>query len=366
MKYNPFKFGTIVDGEYFTNRVKETEQIKSVLNSENHLVILSPRRYGKTSLITKVVSEMNRPYMHLDLQLLTGEQDLAEQLLKKICNLYPFQKVKQALKRFRLVPSLNINPLTNEISVSFGSISSIEPVLEDTIQLLDIMGVPGKKLIVIFDEFQDILRLGSNLDRKLRSLMQFHKNVNYIFLGSQESMIRELFEKKKSPFFNFGQVMPLSKIPCDEFSAFLIERLKTICSIAETLADQILMITSAHPFYTQQLAFNVWNLLSQGQTSEGVVDEAVKELIQYHDADYERLWNTLISTDRKILIGMAMSDDSPLSNAFTLHNQISSNSTIFSGLKRLMTSGFVCRVDSKYQIDDPFFVRWIIMRRNRI
>ena len=160
--------------------------------------------------------------------------------------------------------------------------------------------------------------------------------------------------------------MPLSKIPCDEFSAFLIERLKTVCSIAETLADQILMITSAHPFYTQQLAFNVWNLLSQGQTSEGVVDEAVKELIQYHDADYERLWNTLISTDRKILIGMAMSDDSPLSNAFTLHNQISSNSTIFSGLKRLMTSGFVCRVDSKYQIDDPFFVRWIIMRRNRI
>ena len=79
---NPFKFGTIVDGEYFTNRVKETAQIKSVLASENHLVMLSPRRYGKTSLITKVVSELDRPFVHLDLQLLTGEQDLAEQLLK--------------------------------------------------------------------------------------------------------------------------------------------------------------------------------------------------------------------------------------------------------------------------------------------
>ncbi|MDD2229126.1 MAG: hypothetical protein PHY48_06940 [Candidatus Cloacimonetes bacterium] len=82
---NPFKFGTIVDGEYFTNRVKETAQIKSVLASENHLVMLSPRRYGKTSLITKVVSELDRPFVHLDLQLLTGEQDLAEQLLKKVC-----------------------------------------------------------------------------------------------------------------------------------------------------------------------------------------------------------------------------------------------------------------------------------------
>lgn len=366
MKKNPFKFGTIVDGEYFTNRVKETEKIKSVLASENHLVILSPRRYGKTSLITKVVSEIDRPFIHLDLQLLTGEQDLAEQLVKKICKLYPFQKVKQLVKRFRIMPSLNVNPLTNEINISFGAISSTEPVLDDSINVLDIISSQERKLIVIFDEFQDILRLGSNLDRRLRSLMQFHKNVNYVFLGSQESMIRELFEKKKSPFFNFGLVMPLSKIPRSEFEAFLIERIESLSANAELIAGQILEITNAHPFYTQQLAFNVWNFLEQDRNQENVVDQAVKELIQYHDADYERLWNTLIGTDRKILIGLATREESPLSNAFAQNNLIGSQSTIFSGLKRLMTNGFVCRSDSKYQIDDPFFVQWIITRRKGI
>jgi len=366
MTTNPFKFGTIVDGEYFTNRVKETLQIKSVLNSENHLVILSPRRYGKTSLITKVVSELDRPFLHLDLQFLTGEQDLAEQLLKKICKLYPFQRIKQAVKGFRLIPSLNVNPLTNEINVSFGSISSAVPVMEDTINVLDSISARGKKLIVVFDEFQDVLRLGANLDRRLRAIMQFHKNVNYVFLGSQESMIRELFEKKRSPFFNFGLVMPLSKIPHQEFEAFLIDRLIGLSPQAELLAQQILAISDAHPFYTQQLAFNVWTFLCQGHNPNTAVDEAVKELVQYHDADYERLWNTMNSTDRKILIGLALSDDGPLSKAFAQDYLIDSQSTIYSGLKRLMTSGYVCRTDSKYQIDDPFFVRWIISRREGI
>ena len=65
---NPFKFGTVVDGEYFTDRIEELKHVKSILNSENHLVLISPRRYGKTSLILKAAKETSRPLLFLNLE----------------------------------------------------------------------------------------------------------------------------------------------------------------------------------------------------------------------------------------------------------------------------------------------------------
>jgi len=95
---NPFKFGSIVDNLYFTNRVEELEQIKSILDSEVHLTMMSPRRYGKTSLIMKAIKEINRPVILLDMQVVTSEIDFAEQLLKKIHKLFAYEKIKTLLK----------------------------------------------------------------------------------------------------------------------------------------------------------------------------------------------------------------------------------------------------------------------------
>lgn len=109
----------------FTNRVKELKQIKSLLQSQNHLILISPRRYGKTSLVTKVLSDLDRPFIFLNLQLITDVSDFAAQLLKRIYRIYPFERLKQLVKNFRIVPSLIMNPLTNEVEISFqGSHSS--------------------------------------------------------------------------------------------------------------------------------------------------------------------------------------------------------------------------------------------------
>ena len=104
---NPFKFGTIVESQYFTNRAKELDQIISILNSDVHLIIMSPRRYGKSSLIIKAIKEINRPAIILDMQIVTSVLDFAEQLLKKIHNLFPYQKIKAFLKSFRIIQKRN-------------------------------------------------------------------------------------------------------------------------------------------------------------------------------------------------------------------------------------------------------------------
>ena len=86
---NPFKFGSVVDSPYFINRQEEIEKVNSYMNSENHLIIISPRRFGKSSLVNKVMKEIERPFILLDMQLVTTAEDFAAQLLRRIYRLYP-------------------------------------------------------------------------------------------------------------------------------------------------------------------------------------------------------------------------------------------------------------------------------------
>lgn len=362
---NPFKFGSIVEGPYFTNRADEVEKVRSVLSSENHIIIISPRRYGKTSLIYKVLKEFQRPSIMLDLQLITTPEDFASQLLKRIYRVYPFEKIKQFVKHFRVIPTISINPLTNEIDVSFKPSTSAFTSLEDVLNLMYKFSSARKRLIIIFDEFQEVKRIGKGLDRHLRSIMQRHKNINYVFLGSQESLIRDIFEKKKSSFYHFGYLFSLGKISRSDFCSYLTTRFKKISKDYTSIVDSILEITNSHPYYTQQLAFTVWEILEKDSSAKVPVESGIKELIIYHDVDYERLWNTINRTDMKILIGMSSGDISPLSAGFTQRFDTGASSTVFSGLKRLMQNGYIVKLESGYEIDDPFFKMWIRERRAR-
>ncbi len=364
---NPFKFGSIVEEPYFMNRVEETQKVKSILSSANHLIVISPRRYGKTSLMNKVAKSLNRPYIILDLQLITTKSDFASQLLKRIYRIYPAQKLKDLIKNFRIAPSITLNPLSNEIDISYKAATSetAQTALEDVLNLLDKLGRSKKNPIIIFDEFQEVKRIGANLDRFLRSVIQHHKNINYVFLGSQESLIREIFEKKKSPFYHFGYLLPLDKIPYNEFLLFLSKNLKELTGANNIISEKILEITKCHPYYTQQLAFTVWELLFKNSKIKYPVETAVDELMRHHDVDYERLWNTINRTDMKILIGMSISESSPLSEKFSKQHETGPSSTVFSSLKRLMQNGFIVKSSSGYEMDDPFFSRWIKERRQR-
>jgi uncharacterized protein len=363
MEGNPFKFGSVVEGKFFTNRINEIENVRSLLKSENHLIMVSPRRFGKTSLLMKVVSDLNRPFLYIDLQMVLSVNDLAAQLLKRLYRNYPFERVRQLVRRFRITPSITLNPVTNEVDITFQASLSGTTIIEDVLNTMEKLSTRNRKLIVIMDEFQQVTNLDKDLPAKLRAVMQHHKKINYVFMGSQESLIREIFEKKKSPFYHFGIVFLLGKIPELEFKSFISDRLHSLSGGREALADKILAVTGGHPYYTQQLAFYVWETLNRNKRADNPLEQALSDLGRTHDMDYERLWNTINRTDRKILTGLAASDHPPLSSAFCLENQIESTSTAYSGLLRLSQRGFLIKVDDKYQIDDPFFKLWIIKKR---
>ena len=360
---NPFKFGSIVDTPYFIDRQEEIERVKSYLASENHLIIISPRRFGKSSLIDKVMREIDRPFILLDMQLITTAEDFAAQMLKRVHRLYPFEKIKQVIRNFKIIPNISLNPLNNEVDISFQSGSPGSILVEDVLNLIEKLSKQAKKTIIVFDEFQDIKNIDKLLDRQLRSIIQYHKKINYVFLGSQESLMRDIFEKKKSPFYHFGTLMPLAKIPHQDFINYLSQGFKIVSGTAQQIAKEILVITRAHPYYTQQLAFYVWELVNRHKNLKQPVETACDEIIQHHDIDYERLWNTLNRTDMKILIGMSVSETSPLSSDFSKNHFDGATSTIFSSLKRLTLNSLVIKTESGYEIDDPLFKRWLIKRR---
>jgi uncharacterized protein len=363
MKTNPFKFGSIVDGPYFTDREEELVQIASYLKSENHLILISPRRFGKTSLIRKIVNKSDRRNIFIDLQVVLSVEDFASQLLKRIYRIYPVEKLKNYIKSFRLIPAVSINPVTGEPEISFKPGSRELAPLEDVLNLIEKLGTGKNKIIVVMDEFQDIFRIGDGLDRFLRSVMQNHSHINYVFMGSSESMIREIFEKKSSPFYRFGTLMTLGKIPADIFKHFLEEKFAVISEKGTEISDGIISITDCHPYYTQQLAFTVWEILVRSGYSSEIISYAAAEIVRSHDNDYERLWNSFNRTDMMVLNGMSLENISPLSDEFSKLYGTGASSTVFSSLKRLAHKGILIKDGSAYIIDDPFFKRWIIMRR---
>lgn len=360
---NPFKFGSIVDEPYFTNRKEELKRVGSILSSHVHLILMSPRRYGKSSLIRKILKELDRPSIMLDMQVVTSEIDFAEQLMKKISKLNPLQKIKNSIKSFRFVPNLSINPASDELSVSFEPSKSSDHILEDVLNLSDKI-FTKKRSIVVFDEFQEIRKISPHFETRLRSILQHHSNTNYVFLGSQESLMREIFEQKSNPFYHFGYLFKLSKIPVDEFRQFLEERFEPVTGNFKEIAGAILKFTDGHPQYTQHLAFQVWeNLILSGDFEDPVLT-AVEQIIEFHNVDYERWWNSLNRTDMKVMIGLTFSDDLPMSKEFFHRFDIGSSSTVYSSLKRLLRNGYLVKVKEYYEIDDPFFKHWIFRRRN--
>lgn len=349
---NPFKFGTIVEGDYFTDRVKEIGYIKHLMDSENHLILISPRRFGKTSLVKKAVEELHRPYIFLNMQKVVSPADFAAVLLKEIFKKHQWEKLKHELARFRIIPTITVNPLGESVEVSFRPTTDATVALEDVFALLDRINDNHNRLIVIFDEFQEITGFEKGIDKHLRAIMQEQKGINYILLGSQESMMTEIFERKKSPFYHFGMLMHLSKIPYNDFHSYITERLpKNTESVSEDIAEEILTITGCHPYYTQQLASQVWIILTYGEKQKDVVGLAVKQLTQIHDLDFERLWLNFNNTDKRVMQtlcrGIKIYEDKSLPA-----------STIYSSIKRLMRMGYIMRID-EYEVEDPFFKQWI-------
>ena len=349
---NPFKFGTIVEENYFTDRVEEVAYISQFVNSPNHLVLISPRRFGKSSVVEKAVKQSGRKHITINLQQVTSVADLSAKLLREFFKIHPLERVRHLITHFRIIPTLTTNPITGLMDVSFQPTADATVLLEDVMNLIENAHTEEDRIVVVLDEFQEILDIAPRLDKKLRAIMQEQKHINYILLGSQESMMTDIFEKKKSPFYHFGELMRLSKLPREDFYQYLSERLAPCFPDKyEDLSNQILDYTACHPYYSQQLAANIWQIGIMKLETDSPLEAAVNHIVTTHSLDYERLWMNFNRTNKWIL--------QHLSVGTPLQTGEYRTSTIYSALKKLQKDGYVIYSDH-YEIEDPFYRQWIV------
>lgn len=353
---NPFKFGTIVEDDFFTDRVEEMAYITQFVNSANHLVLISPRRFGKSSLVAKAIRQTGRKHITINLQQVVSVSDFSAKLLREFFAVHPLERVRHLITHFRIVPTISMNPITGSTDVTFQPGVDSMILIEDVLELIEKAHTEDDRIIVVLDEFQEIRDLAPKFDKQLRSIMQKQKNINYILLGSQESMMTDIFENKKSPFYHFGELLRLSKLPRTDFYDYLSNRLKDVFpKNYDELSNRILDYTDCHPYYSQQLAANVWQI-GVLQPEEGApFEKAITHIVTSHGLDYERLWMNFNRTNKWIMQTLALGRSLQTSEYRT--------STIYSALKRLQKDGYVI-YSNHYELEDPFFKEWI-SRNNR-
>lgn len=270
-----FKYGSPVIGDDFIDRIKHIPIFRSYLDNNQHVMIKAPRRFGKTSLV-KHIFEHNKKYhyIYIDIKRAVTLKSLSNQILDKAYNFVGIDNfVRQAKNKIlALSKSLKNIKLENIGEITLEYIHNEEDELELLLHSLDTVNkIAIKKDInikFVFDEFQDIIYF-SKIDilDKLRSYMQHHTNITYVFIGSIESIMTKIFQNKSSSFFHFTAIMQLDGLNIDEVLIYVYDvfNKENIKYDKQSIKD-LLIFTNGHPDYSIKLLSYLY--LRTGRTNE--------------------------------------------------------------------------------------------------
>lgn len=301
----PFIYGTSVEGDNFTDRVKETKRLKLDFENGLNTILISPRRMGKTSLVAKVskmIDNEDIKIVHMDIYDCRSEYDFLNRFASAILKATAgkMDMVASTIKEFltRVVPTLkfSLDP-ASEFSLSLG----ITPEIYQPDEILNLPEVIAKKrgihIIVCIDEFQQIGEFPDslNVQKRMRSAWQHHKNASYCMYGSKKHLMMKLFQNKRMPFYKFGETMFLERIPTEDWVEFIQKRFESRGkSISEDYALRICQITDRHSSYVQELSWDVFaetdDIVNEESFSEGV-----RELLRQNSALFQSKIETLTS-----------------------------------------------------------------------
>lgn len=370
MKDSPFIYGTIVSIQSFTNREAESAKLQSNLLNGINTTIISPRRWGKSSLVEKVIIDINKKdkktkTVIIDLFSVSSEEEFLEQFAREVikASSSKWQEWMSSGKEFfkKLIPklSLGIHP-TTDFSLSFDW-HELKKNSDEVLNLPETIAKKrGIKFIICLDEFQNLSSFNDYLffEKKLRACWQRHKSVTYCLYGSKRHMMTDIFNNPSKPFYRFGDIMLLQKIETKKWVSFICKSFAaTDKQIDEKTAGIIPLVMKNHSWYVQQLAHYAWNVTHKRATTTEIYT-ALKELINANTPLYQKETESISRTQLNLLKAVAKDEIQFTSTAVMNKHQLGTPRNVSKNKTVLINNDIIHEINNKFEFVDPAFELW--------
>lgn len=367
---SPFQFGTLATEKNFIDRVEERAELKQMLSSGIHLTLISPRRWGKSSLVKKAMDELTAErkdirVCFLDAFSINTVDEFYESFAAGVIACAS-NKIEKALKDARvylggLVPGISIGDGLNDIlSISLR----YQPQDQDKLELLNlperIARDKGIRMIVCIDEFQQLANLNgyAELEGKMRSVWQHQTHVSYCFYGSKKHMMLDIFGDSQKPFYRFSNIMFMPKIKKADWIPFIEQGFSSTGKyISREYAIRICDVTDCHSWYLQQLCYFIWYATDREVTAS-ILETAVRRLVDINAPMFISDTEKLTPSQREMLKAIALGEKQLSSESVLSRYRLGNPNTIVRNKKALQEKSFVEQEGGNLVFSDPVFLLW--------
>ncbi len=370
MENKPFIFGVATSGENFTDRKKETDRLLLNFRHGVNTVLISPRRWGKTSLVQKacrLAQSDKLKIVYLDIFACRSDRDFydafASAVLKQTSSKLDewIEHARLFLSRISPKISMGTDPMT-DFSISL----EMNPKDNDVDEILQLPEKIARKkdctIVVCIDEFQQIAEFkdSKTFQKRLRSVWQLQKSVSYCLFGSKKHLMNELFEKNSQPFYKFGDAIYLSKIGTPDWINYICGRFAaTGKSISEELAEKICQRVDNHSSYVQQLAWLVW-IHTDKIATEQDFEAACQDIIDQNTPLFEKQTENLTTYQMNFLRAIIDGVHSEFSRQEILYKYQLGSSANVSIVKRALVKKELVEIEKRQTvIPDPVMKVWL-------
>jgi uncharacterized protein len=372
---NPFTFGALALDDAFVDREQELRELRGDLRSGQDVVVLAPRRYGKSSLVLRAMQQAARDGVlvaYCDLMRSPTKERFAAALAKTILDdlASPVGQVAQraaALFRgLRVRPQMEIDPDDGTIRLVFQATRNAVDI-DDTIDRL--LELPGelaaerrKRTALVLDEFQEVVRLDETLPNRMRAVFQTQPEVAHVYLGSRRDVLDRIFSDRNEPFWRSARQMEVGRLPLEALGGYVRGRFEaTEREIDDDALADLLDVTDGHPYATQELAFFAWARVPHGHHCRAVdVAAALGDVLRAEHNNLSRIWEGATRTERLVLLALAAGPASLYAEETRSRAGLPAPTFVQRAVKALVREDVVEKApDGRYRISEPFLAGWL-------
>jgi hypothetical protein len=381
---NPFVYGEVVSASTFVNRVVELDRLVGDLTAGQKIFLISPRRYGKSSLIRQALTSLGRSgtlTVEVTVSSFSSYVAFLEGYARALiaaetkwdrARTWLRDAVRSARAEVRYVPDPTLTtPGSGSLSVSFPTVRSdrdVSRLAQEVFALPARLAAARKRPVVVaLDEFQAIGGFnGGSVEHALRAAVQHQREVGYVFAGSEPSLMERMLTPRR-PFYKAGPVMRLEKIPADEFASFLEARFtKSGIRPEPGLGLAIVDLAGNLPYDVQRLAHETWDEVRVGSRKKATLDDlhqALKRLLVEQETMFEALWQRLTLPQRAVLRSVVLEDGRELMSADNrTRHRLGGASTVQAALGALRRDDVISREGDRYVVVDSLLREWVARR----